>query len=128
MKLAHSMIRVADLERSKAFYIEALGMRVFKEKEYPGGEFTLVFVGYEPDDFQLELTYNWDKRTYDVGTGYGHLAIETEDIEALCERIAKAGGEITRPPGPMKHGATVIAFAKDPDGYAIELILRDAHK
>jgi len=118
------MIRVGDLDRSIAFYTEALGMELFRKQEYPGGRFTLAFLGYgdEESSAAVELTYNWDTDAYDLGNGFGHIAIGTEDINGACERVREYGGEVTREPGPMKHGTTVIAFAKDPDGYAIEFI------
>jgi len=118
------MIRVGDLDRSIAFYTEALGMELFRKREYPGGRFTLAFLGYgdEESSAAVELTYNWDTDAYDLGNGFGHIAIGTEDINGACERVREYGGEVTREPGPMKHGTTVIAFAKDPDGYAIEFI------
>ncbi len=124
MRILHTMIRVGDLERSIAFYTEALGMRLLRRKDYPGGRFTLAFVGYgeESETAVIELTHNWDTDRYDLGDGFGHIAIGVDDIHAMCERIEQHGGNITRPPGPMKHGTTVIAFAEDPDGYKIELI------
>jgi len=124
MRILHTMIRVGDLDRSIAFYTEVLGMRLLRRKEYPGGRFTLAFVGYgdESEQAVIELTHNWDTSGYDLGNGFGHIAIEVEDAYAACEEIAKRGGEVTRQAGPMKHGTTVIAFVKDPDGYAIELI------
>lgn len=114
------MIRVGDLERSVKFYTEVLGMRLMKKKEYPEGKFTLVFLGYGEES--LELTYNWDTNAYDIGTGFGHIAIGVDDIYTTCQEIAGKGGRVTREPGPMKHGTTVIAFIEDPDGYKIELI------
>ncbi|MFM9109487.1 MAG: lactoylglutathione lyase [Prochlorococcaceae cyanobacterium] len=124
MRLLHTMLRVGDLERSLAFYTELLGMRLLRRKDYPGGRFTLAFVGYgaESDTTVLELTHNWDTDSYTVGSGYGHIAIGVDDIHATCAAIAAAGGRITREPGPMKHGTTVIAFVDDPDGYKVELI------
>jgi lactoylglutathione lyase len=124
MRLLHTMIRVGDLERSLAFYTEVLGMRLLRRKDYPEGRFTLAFVGYGPEDEAavIELTHNWDTAAYDLGNGFGHVAIAVDDIHAACERIRQRGGVITREPGPMKHGTTVIAFVRDPDGYAIELI------
>ncbi len=124
MRLLHTMIRVGDLERSLAFYTEVLGMRLLRRKDYPEGRFTLAFVGYGPEDETavIELTHNWDTAAYDLGNGFGHVAIAVDDIVAACERIRQRGGVITREPGPMKHGTTVIAFVRDPDGYAIELI------
>lgn len=124
MRLLHTMIRVGELERSIDFYTRVLGMQLLRKSDYPGGRFTLAFVGYgdEAEQAVIELTYNWDTDAYDIGTGFGHLAIGVEDIYATCDRIRSSGGTITREPGPMKHGTTVIAFVKDPDGYAIELI------
>lgn len=124
MRILHTMIRVGDLERSIRFYTEVLGMRLLRRRDYPGGRFTLAFVGYgeEHDTAVLELTHNWDTDHYELGNGFGHIAIGVEDIHAACDRIRQEGGEITREPGPMQHGATIIAFVRDPDGYAIELI------
>ncbi|MFN9630267.1 MAG: lactoylglutathione lyase [Cyanobacteriota bacterium] len=124
MRLLHTMLRVGDLERSLAFYTEVLGMRLLRRKDYPGGRFTLAFVGYgeERDHTVLELTHNWDTSSYEVGDGFGHLAVGVDDIVATCEAIAAKGGKVVRPPGPMKHGTTVIAFVEDPDGYRVELI------
>jgi lactoylglutathione lyase len=118
------MLRVGDLERSIAFYTEVLGMKLLRRKDYPGGRFTLAFVGYgeESETAVIELTHNWDTGSYDLGDGFGHVAIGVDDIQATCDRIREGGGTITREPGPMKHGTTVIAFVRDPDGYAIELI------
>ena len=124
MRMLHTMIRVGDLERSLRFYTEVLGMRLLRRKDYPEGRFTLAFVGYGPEDETavIELTHNWDTHAYDLGNGFGHVAIAVDDIHAACDRIRQQGGVITREPGPMKHGSTVIAFVRDPDGYAIELI------
>ena len=122
MKVLHTMVRVGDLERSIAFYTEALGMRLMRRKDYPGGEFTLAFLGYDDDTVQIELTYNWGRSSYTLGDGFGHVAIGVADIEAACDRVRSAGGAVVREPGPMKHGTTVIAFVEDPDGYKIELI------
>ena len=118
------MIRVANLDRSIAFYTEVLGMRLLRQHDYPEGKFTLAFVGYqdERDGPALELTYNWDTSSYDLGTGYGHIALEVDDAYAACERVRALGGKVTREAGPMKHGSTVIAFVEDPDGYKIEFI------
>lgn len=118
------MLRVGDLEKSIAFYTDVLGMKMLRRKDYPEGKFTLAFVGYqdEADGAVLELTYNWDVKRYDLGTGYGHIAIEVDNAYDACEELRKRGGKITREPGPMKHGATVIAFVEDPDGYKVELI------
>ena len=124
MRMLHTMLRVGDLERSLRFYVDVLGMRLLRRKDYPGGRFTLAFVGYgdESETAVLELTHNWDGRRYEVGTGFGHVAIGVDDIRARCEELRAAGVPITREPGPMKHGATVLAFIEDPDGYKVELI------
>lgn len=124
MRLLHTMLRVGDLDRSLKFYCDVLGMQLLRRKDYPGGEFTLAFVGYgdEADTSVLELTYNWGKDRYDLGDAYGHIALGVDDIYATCESIRSQGGKISREPGPMKHGSTVIAFVEDPDGYKVELI------
>jgi len=124
MRLLHTMIRVGDLDRSIQFYTEVLGMHLLRRKDYPEGKFTLAFVGYGPEleESVIELTYNWDTESYDLGNGFGHIALGVDDIYEVCEAIRSKGGVVTREPGPMKHGTTVIAFVKDPDGYAIELI------
>ncbi len=124
MRLLHTMLRVGNLERSLQFYCDLLGMKLLRRKDYPGGEFTLAFVGYgeESDHTVLELTYNWGTDQYDLGNAYGHIAIGVDDIYATCQEIADRGGKVTRQPGPMKHGSTVIAFVEDPDGYKVELI------
>lgn len=124
MRVLHTMIRVGNLERSIEFYCNILGMTLLRRKDYPGGRFTLAFVGYgdEKDHAVIELTHNWDTTTYELGSGFGHVAIGVDDIYGTCDRIRKQGGKITREPGPMKHGTTVIAFVEDPDGYKIELI------
>jgi len=126
VKLLHTMIRVGDLDASIAFYTDVLGMKLLSRKDYPGGKFTLAFVGYgeEPDDGSIELTHNWDQADYDLGDAFGHIAIGVRNIYRLCQEIAEKGGKVVRPPGPMKHGTTVIAFVEDPDGYKIELIER----
>lgn len=126
MRILHTMLRVTDLQRSIAFYTDILGMRLLRQKEYPDGKFTLAFVGYqdESDGAVIELTYNWETDQYDLGNAFGHIAIEVDDVYQACEKIEAAGGVITRPAGPMKHGATILAFVKDPDGYAIELLGR----
>jgi lactoylglutathione lyase len=126
MRMLHTMLRVGDLEKSKRFYCEALGMRVLREKEYPDGKFTLCFVGYgdESDHTVIELTYNWGKTDYVLGDAFGHIALGTDDIKGACERVRALGYKVTREPGPMKHGTTVIAFVEDPNGYKIELIER----
>ena len=124
MRLLHTMLRVGDLDKSLAFYTGVLGMRLLRRNDYPEGKFTLAFVGYqdEKDGAVLELTFNWGVDQYDVGTGYGHLALEVDDAYAACTEIKRRGGTVTREAGPMKHGSTVIAFVQDPDGYKIELI------
>ncbi|MDH5488570.1 MAG: lactoylglutathione lyase [Rhodospirillaceae bacterium] len=124
-RFLHTMIRVKDLDKSIDFYTRHLGMNVLRRSDYPEGKFTLAFVGYgsETDETVIELTHNWDmEENYDLGTGFGHLAIGVPDIYATCDKMAKEGVPIPRPPGPMKHGTTVIAFIEDPDGYKIELI------
>ena len=124
MRILHTMIRVVDLDLAIQFYTDVLGMQLLRRKEYPAGRFTLAFVGYgaESDSAVVELTYNWDTDSYDHGNAFGHIAIGVADIHAVCDQIRARGGVITREPGPMKHGSTVIAFVRDPDGYAIELI------
>jgi len=124
MRILHAMLRVGDLEKSIAFYTDVLGMKVLRRKDYPEGRFTLAFVGYqdEAEGMVLELTHNWDTSRYDLGTGYGHVAIEVDNAYQACEEVKKRGGKVTREAGPMKHGVTVIAFVEDPDGYKIEFI------
>ncbi|MFN2426063.1 MAG: lactoylglutathione lyase [Candidatus Binatia bacterium] len=125
MRILHTMLRVKNLNDSIAFYCGHLGMELKRRADYPGGEFTLAFVGYPGDDsHEIELTHNWDGRDYEIGTAFGHIAIGVTDIRQVCERLRTAGVEITREPGPMKHGSTVIAFVRDPSGYPIELIER----
>jgi len=121
------MIRVGDLERSLRFYCEMLGMKLLRRKDFPGGKFTLAFVGYgdETDHSVIELTHNWDTDRYEIGDGFGHIALGVTDIYATCESLRERGVSIVREPGPMKHGSTVIAFVEDPDGYKIELIERN---
>ena len=128
MRLLHTMLRVRDLDASLRFYCDGLGMRLLRRKDYPGGQFTLAFVGYgdEADTAVLELTHNWDRRDYQLGTAFGHVAIGVDDIYAACEGLRAAGVRVTREPGPMKHGSTVIAFVEDPNGYKVELIQRPA--
>lgn len=118
------MLRVGDLDRSIEFYTQVLGMELLRRKDYPEGEFTLAFLGYGPEseDTALELTYNWGVDAYDPGTGYGHIAIETDDVYAACDEIKRRGGKVVREPGPMKHGSTILAFIEDPDGYKVELL------
>jgi len=124
MRILHTMIRVSDLEKSLDFYTNVLGMKILRQQDYPGGEFTLAFVGYgdESETAVLELTYNWGEHQYDLGDGYGHIAIEVDDVYQAAEKIREKGGQILREPGPMNAGSTIIAFVADPDGYAIELI------
>ncbi|MFQ5984185.1 MAG: lactoylglutathione lyase [Alphaproteobacteria bacterium] len=124
-RLLHTMIRVRDLETSIDFYTRLLGMKLLSRKDYPSGEFTLAFVGYGDEDKNavIELTYNWGQNDpYEIGDGFGHLAIGVPDVYKTCEGLARQGAKIPRPPGPMKHGGSVIAFVEDPDGYKIELI------
>lgn len=124
MRILHTMIRVGNLDRSIAFYTEVLGMRLLRHDDYPEGRFTLAFVGYgeESESAVIELTFNWDTTSYDLGNGFGHIALEVPDAHAACDAIRQRGGKVTREAGPMKHGTTVIAFVEDPDGYKIELI------
>ena len=124
MRVLHTMLRVGDLERSLDFYSNVLGMKIIRRKDYPDGRFTLAFVGYgdESSNALIELTHNWDTKAYDIGTGYGHIALGMENIYTACDAIREKGGKISREPGPMKHGTTEIAFVEDPDGYKIELI------
>jgi lactoylglutathione lyase len=124
MRLLHTMLRVRDLDRSLHFYCDLLGMKLLRRKDYPGGRFTLAFVGYgdESETAVLELTHNWDGRDYELGTAFGHVALGVDGIHAVCDRLRAQGVPIPREPGPMQHGTTVIAFLEDPDGYKIELI------
>ena len=125
--MLHTMLRVSDLESSISFYTELLGMELLRKQEFPGGKFTLAFVGYgsEESNTVIELTYNWEQSNlYDLGDGYGHIALGVPDIHSTCDQLRTAGAKIVRDPGPMKHGTTVIAFVEDPDGYKIELIER----
>lgn len=124
MRILHTMIRVGNLERSIGFYTGVLGMQLLRKKDYPEGRFTLAFVGYasEAEQAAIELTYNWDTDSYEPGNGFGHIALGVKDIYAVCDSIRARGGVVSREPGPMKFGSTVIAFVRDPDGYAIELI------
>jgi lactoylglutathione lyase len=126
MRILHTMLRVGDLERSLAFYTDVLGMRLLRRADYPEGKFTLAFVGYqgETDGAVLELTYNWGVDGYELGTAYGHIALQVPDAYRACDEIRARGGKVVREAGPMKHGSTVIAFVEDPDGYKIELIQR----
>jgi lactoylglutathione lyase len=127
MRLLHTMLRVGNLDRSIDFYTKVLGMHVLRRKDYPDGKFTLAFVGYQNEDegAVIELTYNWDTDKYDLGTGYGHVALEVDDAYDACAKIKQKGGKVVREAGPMKHGTTVIAFVEDPDGYKIELIQKN---
>lgn len=129
MRVLHTMLRVGNLEASIQFYCDVLGMQLLRQKDYPGGKFTLAFVGYgdESDHAVIELTYNWGVDSYDLGDGYGHIAIGVDDIYGTCDRIKAQGGKVVREPGPMKHGSTVIAFVQDPTGYKIELIQLSSH-
>jgi lactoylglutathione lyase len=124
MRLLHTMLRVGNLDESLKFYCDILGMKLLRRKDYPGGEFTLAFVGYgeESDHSVIELTHNWGVERYDLGNAYGHIALGVYDIYATCEAIGQLGGKVVREPGAMKHGSTVIAFVEDPDGYKVELI------
>ena len=124
MRLLHTMLRVTDLEKSIAFYTQVLGMKEIRRAENPQYRYTLAFVGYadELEQAVIELTYNWDTDSYDLGNAYGHIALEFDDIYRACEQIKSRGGIVTREPGPVLGGTTEIAFVKDPDGYAIELI------
>lgn len=122
--MLHTMLRVGNLEQSLQFYCDVLGMTLLRQREYPTGEFTLAFVGYGDESQQavIELTYNWGVEQYELGNAFGHVAIGVDDIYATCDKIKAKGGKVTREPGPMKHGSTVIAFVEDPNGYKIELI------
>ncbi len=124
MRILHTMLRVVDLEKSLAFYIGVLGMKLLRRTDYPDGKFTLAFVGFTDEDHGavIELTHNWGVEKYEIGNAYGHIAIEVEDAYAACEKIKQRGGKVAREAGPMKHGSTVIAFVEDPDGYRVELI------
>ena len=124
MRLLHTMLRVRDLEKSKAFYIDTLEMALLSEKKFPEGRFTLAFLGYGDvaDTTVLELTHNWDIDDYELGSAYGHIAVGCDDVYATCEKIRARGGKVVREPGPMKGSETVLAFIEDPDGYKIELL------
>ena len=124
MRLLHTMLRVGNLKESLKFYCDILGMKLLRQKDYPGGKFTLAFVGYgdESDNTVLELTYNWEVEQYELGNAYGHIALGVDDIYSTCEQLKAQGAKVVREPGPMKHGSTVIAFVEDPDGYKVELI------
>ena len=127
MRILHTMLRVGNLERSIAFYTDVLGMQVLRREDYPEGKFTLAFVGYQPekDGAVLELTYNYGVENYDLGTAFGHVAIEVDDAYRACGLVKQKGGKVLREAGPMLHGSTVIAFVADPDGYKIEFIQKD---
>ncbi len=127
MRILHTMLRVGDLEKSIAFYTNILGMRELRRNDYPEGKFTLAFLGYgeETSHTVLELTYNWGVDSYDLGTGFGHIAIGVPDVYKACEKMKQMGGKIIRDAGPMNAGTTIIAFLEDPDGYQIELIGRE---
>jgi lactoylglutathione lyase len=126
MRLLHTMLRVGDMQRSIAFYTQAMGMQLLRTTQRPDQHYDLAFVGYggNPDQAEIELTYNYGVTSYDLGTAYGHIAIGVSDIRATCDKIRLAGGTITREPGAVKGGSTLIAFVQDPDGYKIELIER----
>ena len=126
MRILHTMIRTGNLECSIEFYTQVLGMTLLRRKDYPDGKFTLAFVGYgdETNNSVIELTYNWGVNSYEVGTGFGHLALEVDDVYVACDEIKRKGGKVIREAGPMNAGVTIIAFVADPDGYNIELIGR----
>ena len=124
MRILHTMLRVGDLDRSIRFYTEVLGMKLLRQKDYPDGRFTLAFIGYgdECANTVIELTHNWDTGSYDLGTGYGHIALEVDDVYKATEEISRRGGKVLRDAGPMNAGTTIISFIEDPDGYPVELI------
>ena len=124
MRLLHTMLRVGDLDRSIKFYTHVLGMKLLRTREYPEGEFTLAFVGYgdEAEHTVIELTHNWGTDHYDLGDGYGHIAIEVDDVYTATAEVKHRGGKIIREAGPMNAGTTILAFIEDPDGYQIELL------
>lgn len=124
MRILHTMLRVGNLDKSIAFYTEVLGMKLLRRHDYPEGKFTLAFVGYDDEDRSavIELTHNWGVEKYDLGSGYGHIAIEVDDAYKACELVKQRGGKVVREAGPMKHGTTVLAFVEDTDGYKIEFI------
>ncbi len=129
MRILHTMLRVGNLEKSIDFYVGVLGMKLLRRKDYPEGNFTLAFIGYqdERESAVIELTYNWGVENYETGSGFGHIAIEVDDAYIACERVKQRGGKVVREAGPMKHGTTVIAFVEDPDGYRIEFIQEKKH-
>lgn len=124
MRLLHTMLRVGDLEKSIAFYTDVLGMKLLRRRDYPDGKFTLAFLGYgdESENAVIELTHNWETKSYEIGTGYGHIAVGLPDIYAACAEVKAKGGKVTREPGLMKFGGSQIAFIEDPDGYKVEFI------
>lgn len=124
MRILHTMLRVGNLDRSLAFYTDVLGMRLLRRQDYPEGEFTLAFIGYEEekDGAVIELTHNWGTDHYEIGTAFGHIALEVEDAQKACDLTRARGGKVIREAGPMKFGPTIIAFIEDPDGYKIEFI------
>jgi lactoylglutathione lyase len=126
MRILHTMIRVTDLQRSLDFYTQVLGMRLLRKSDYAEGRFTNAFVGYEDESKAavLELTHNWDTKSYEAGNAFGHVAVEVEDAYKACDDVRARGGKVVREAGPMKHGKTVIAFVEDPDGYKIEFVQR----
>ena len=127
MRILHTMLRVGDLDKSIDFYVNKLGMRLIRKKDYKEGKFTLAFLGYgsEKDNAVIELTYNWGKNSYSKGDGYGHVAIGVQNIYELCQNLSQMGCKITRQPGPMRNSSSILAFIEDPDGYKIELIERE---
>jgi len=126
MRILHTMLRVGNLDKAIAFYTDVLGMKLLRRNDYPGGKFTLAFVGYQDEaaGAVLELTYNWGVESYDLGNAYGHIAIEVEDAYKACDLVREHGGKVISEAGPMKHGSTILAFIEDPDGYKIEFIQR----
>ena len=130
MRMLHTMLRVGNMDRSIKFYTEMLGMKVLRRHDYPEGKFSLAFVGYgnEIDHTVIELTHNWDTESYDLGSAYGHIALEVDDAYIACEQVKQAGGKVIREAGPMKHGTIVIAFIEDPDGYKIEFIQKGTNQ
>lgn len=130
MRLLHTMLRVGNLDCSIDFYTNVLGMQLLRRKDYPDGKFTLAFVGYgeEADNTVIELTYNWDTDSYDLGNAYGHIAIEVDDVYAAVDQLRNRGGKVIREAGPMNAGTTILAFVEDPDGYQIELLGKKAGK